>query len=686
MRSSFNNTISRAAVLVLAVSGASGVLADPSAVLRAPELGNFGFDLSGMRPATRPGDDFYAFANGAWNARTQIPDDQTRWSPAAALEGSSEIRVRALIESAAHHPGPQGSDAQLIGDAYASFMDAAAIERRGAAPLAPALAKIAAIRTRSDLAIAFAHAERAGFRPPIYSFVEEDAKNASSYVPGVEAGGLGLPSRNDYLDDTPEATRLRGAYLTYVTRILALCGLSNPHGRADRVLDLEKAIAATHWTRAESGQAEKLYNPAAASSLTALYPGFDWLAYLDATGFRGHPRIIIGKPSAVAATALLTRDRPLGVWKDYLAFHAAASMATVLPKAFVDAQFAFEDKAIDGQPVIADRWKRGVRMVDDGLGKAVGVLYVRRYFPPDAKVKADALVGNIIAAMDARLVRNEWLAPATIILARQKLAVVRREIGFPAKPTDYSALEIRSGDAFGNQKRMFAFAYDQQIARLNGPVDPDEWWMDPQTINAYGNPLRNEIVFPAGILQPPYFDPDADPAVNYGAIGAIIGHELSHLFDDQGRKFDKDGNLFNWWTPGDVTRFKRLTDAVVRQYDEYEPLPGKHLSGEKTLSEDIADLAGVAIAFDAYHLSLKGETPPTLNGYSGDQRFFLAYAQIWREKARPAELEREIRDGGHTPAAYRVFAVRNLQAWYDAFRVTSGDRYYLKPQDRITIW
>lgn len=681
-----------AAALALISGGMSAqLLAAPKrtaapAKAAKPQFGTYGVDTAGMDRSVAPGDDFYKFVNGGWDKATQIPSDRSSWGGSAILRDLSDQRTRAIIESVSKQQNAQGSIGQKVGDYYASFMDEAAIEAKGIAPIKPMLDQISAIQTGAQLAEAFGFANRIGVETPIGMGVQQDLKDNNTYSAYLGQGGLGLPDRDYYLEDNPRFADIRTKYVAHIAAMLKLAGIADGAAKAQRIFDLEKKIAAAHWTQTESRQVDKLYNPVAAKDLATKMPGFDWATYLKVAGVGAQPQVIATQPSALIAAAALSSSEPLDVWKDYLTFHLIKDSAPYLGKAFVDEDFAFNGPVLSGTPALKDRWKRGVDAVNGALGEAVGQLYVAKYFPPAAKAKADMLVSNLRAAMDARLARLTWMDPATKVIARQKLAAFTQKIGYPDKWRDYSALTIVRGDAVGNALRATEFEYNRNLAKIGKPVDRSEWGMTPQTVNAYANPLLNEVVFPAAILQPPFFDPNADDAVNYGGIGAVIGHELSHHFDDQGRKFDKHGNLADWWTAEDIKRFKTYTDRVVKQYGEYEPLAGKHVNGELTLGENMADLAGLNVALDAYHLSLKGKPAPVIAGTTGDQRFFLGYGQVWRNKYREANLLQRLTTDPHTPGHYRPYVVRNLDAWYAAFGVKPGQKYYLAPADRVKVW
>ena len=682
--------LASAATLSLAAAapalGAAGATQNPAANSTKPTLGAWGVDLRGMDKSVKPGENFFNYANGTWDKTVQIPSDRPSWGSFDELGELSRTRTRTIIEESAKTKGAAGSNQQKVGDMYASFMDEAAIERAGTAPLKPWLAKVNSIRTKSDLARYIGEANQVGIANPFDVDVDQDLADNTRYTAYIGQGGLGLPDRDYYLDDSnAKYVEARGKYKQHIVNMLRLAGISNPAVRAERIYDLEKKIAQAHWTKVEQRQVEKLNNPVMKGELATKMPGLDWAAYTAGAGIADQARVVAFHPSALAGAAKLVQSEPLETWKDYMTFRTIASAASVLPKAFVEESFAFNGKTLNGIPQLRERWKRGVDLVGSGLGEAVGQLYVERYFPPESKAKMDVLVANLIKAMDVRLANLEWMAPETKAKARTKLAAFTPKIGYPSKWRDYSALEIRPGDALGNAMRARQFEYNRNLKKLGAPVDRDEWGMSPQTVNAYANPLLNEIVFPAAILQAPFFDPNADDAVNYGGIGAVIGHEITHHFDDQGSKFDPKGNLSEWWTKEDVDRFKQQTSKVVAQYGAYEPLPGTKLNGELTLGENMADLAGLTIAYDAYRMSLNGKEAPVIDGYTGDQRFFLGFGQVWRSKYRDDYLRTIVATDPHSPDFYRANVVRNFDPWYKAFDVKDG-AIYLPPEQRIKIW
>ena len=655
-------------------------------------IGGFGFDVAGMDRSVDPGDDFYLFASGGWNARTEIPADQARWGAFNSLLNVAEGQVRDVLETAADDRTASGS-ARQAGDMYASFMDEAAIEAKRGAPLQPDLARISGIRNATDLSAVFGWLCRSGGRQalaPVKVRVGVDDRNPDIYTVTLAQGELGLPDRDYFLDAAnPRFAAARAAYQDHVGKMLTLAGLPGGSEKGAAVLALETQMARAMWSREERRDPDKTYNPTATAELAQRYPGIDWAAMLGAVGLQAHATVILREPGAIKALSAMAGTVPLETWRAYLAYSLLNARAQVLPKAFVDQDFAFQ-KVLSGVAVQRERWKRGVGFVSagngGGLGDAAGQLYVAKYFPSETKAKADTLVRNLLAAMRVRLQNLTWMAPETKIKAIAKIDAFRPKIGYPDKWIDYSNVQIARDDAYGNLVRTTEAGFDRNAKRTDLPTDRDEWHMTPQTVNAYANPQWVEVVFPAAILRPPFFDPKADDAVNYGGIGAVIGHEISHHFDDQGRKYDAKGRLLPWWTAQDVARFKTYTDRVVAQYSAYEPLPGVHVKGANTLGENLADLAGLNVAHDAWIISLKGKMPPVIEGFTGEQRFFLGFAQVWRTKFRDAALQRALASDEHTPGMYRPYVVRNLDAWYAAFGVKPGTKFYLAQGDRIKVW
>ena len=664
--------------------------------LPKPQVGTFGFNVAGMDTSVAPGDDFFRYADGKWVDITEIPPDRSNLTSFAIISEMAAKRTRAIIEDTAKAEAPEGSEGRKIGDYFATFMDEARIEQLGAAPLKPELDRIAAIRTRKDLSAALGGNVRADVdalnatnfytERPFGLWVAEDLNDTSKYRPYLMQGGLGMPDREYYLGDSPRFVELRGKYKTHIANMLRLAGFADADTRAQRVFDLETAIAKAHVSVDQSADVTKSNTVWTRAELPKVAPGIDWDVFLAAAGLADQQRFGAWQASAIAGEARLAGSQPLQAWKDYLAFHAVERGAPFLSKAFVDEHFAFNGQALSGTPQQRERWKRGVDSTSAALGEAIGKLYVERHFPPESKAKAQEMAENVLKAFGERIDRLDWMSPETKAQARRKLANFRIAVGYPDKWRDYSGLEVVRGDAYGNQARASLFEYRRDLAKLGKPVDRTEWFMSPQTVNALFAPSQNSITFPAAILEPTFFDPNADAAVNYGAIGGVIGHEVSHGFDDTGALFDERGNLRNWWTAQDAARFKAETKKLADQYSAYEPLPGLRLNGEQVLGENIADVAGLATAYDAYRLSLKGAAPPVIEGFSADQRFFLGWAQNYRAKYREAALRRLIVTDVHAPGPWRALTVRNLDAWYPAFDVKEGQKLYLAPADRVKIW
>ena len=651
-----------------------------------PEIGDFGFDIAGMDRSVPPGEDFYRFANGGWNRVTMIPVDKSRYGAFDVLSDRSLARSRAIIEAAVR-AGPAGdADARKVATYYTAYMDEAGIDARGLAPLQPMLGRITAITTPAALAKAFGEANQVNIPVPVHFTIDQDPKAPQHYLVNLRQNGIGMPDRDYLLVDTPKFADVRARYVSHIAAMCKLAGLPDAEARARAVFDLEHDIAAAQWSRIESRDPDKTYNPRTLASLSAEAPGFDWATFMAAAGLGTETRFNVEQPGAMIGMARLASTRPLAVWRDYLTLRMLEARAGVLPKAIRDEAFTFNGTVLNGQPEEQPRWKRAVTATSTAMGEAVGRPYVAQYFTPEAKARADALVANLRAAMAARLDTLDWMSPATKAQAKVKLASFDPKIGYPSKWRDYSALQVTPGEAFENSNRAQAFEYQRNLHKLGGPLDRTEWGMTPQTVNAYYNPPKNEIVFPAAILQPPFFDPNADPAVNYGGIGVVIGHEISHGFDDQGRKYDATGALRDWWTPEDSAKFKARADRLIAQYDAYEVLPGTHIKGGLTLGENIADLAGLRISYDAYHLSLHGKPAPVIDGLTGDQRFFLGYAQVWRERQRDAALLSQVTSNPHSPGEQRASTVRNFDPWYAAFNPQPGGKLYLTPEQRVRIW
>ncbi|MDP1630724.1 MAG: M13-type metalloendopeptidase [Caulobacter sp.] len=651
---------------------------------KAPRMGPWGFDIEAMDRSIKPGDDFVRFASGRYLDTLEIPSDRSSWGSFNVLRELSDARIKAVIDTSAATPAAKG-EAQQIGGLYNSFMDEARVEGLGAKPLAAPLAAIKAAKTREALA-AMMGATQGGFGGSFFgTYISQDAKDPDQSVGYVSQAGLGLPNRDYYLD--AKFAEKKAAYRAYVAQLLTLAGWAGADKAADDILALETRIAEASWPIAEQRDPDKTFNPRTFAELETLAPGFPWQAWLKGASLDKAGRVIVGEPTAFTKIAALYAATPVATLQAWQAFHTADQAAPYLSKAFVDANFDFRAKTLSGQPEQRARWKRGVTLVSGNLGEAVGKLYVDAYFPAESKAKAEKLVADLRVALKARIEKLDWMSPETKVRAQAKLASFTVKIGYPNKWRDYAALTIKPDDLYGNVQRATAFEWAFEVAKLGKPVDRDEWGMFPQTVNAYYNPTLNEIVFPAAILQPPFFDPEADAAVNYAGIGAVIGHEISHGFDDEGRKYDADGSLRDWWQPSDAEKFEVQTKRLGGQYSAFEPVPGAKVNGDLTMGENIGDLGGILIALDAYHLSLGGKPAPVIDGLTGDQRFFLGFAQIWRSKYRDDAVRNQVVSDPHSPAMFRVIGtLRNVDAWYDAWNVKAGEKWYVKPEDRVRIW
>ncbi|MCR6661763.1 MAG: M13 family metallopeptidase [Luteimonas sp.] len=655
-------------------------------IVSAQRYGTWGIDTDGMDRSVDPGNDFFAYVSGNWARNTPIPSDQSSYGSFRVLRDLSEARVRALVESYPKGDPATGGDAAKIATLYQNFMDEAAIEALGSKPLQPYLSEIGATADREALARLVA--SRGGFGGATFSlFVGDDQRDPDRYTLYLSQSGLGLGDREMYLRDNFAPQRER--YLAYIAQMLELAGWENPQANAEAVLAFETKVADAHWTRAESRDRDKTYNPVALAEFDTVAPGFPWKAYFEALGVDHAKTVVVRQLSAVPKLAKVYGETDLGTLKAWQAFHAIDGTAPLLSSPFATAHYEFREKFLSGQPEPRERWKRGVSMVEASMGEAIGRDYVALYFPPDAKAKMDALVANVKVAMGARLDALDWMSDETKAEAHAKLAGFGLKIGHPDKWRDYSGFRVVDGDVFGNALRAREFEWEYRRARLGQQVDKDEWGMTPQTVNAYYNSVKNEIVFPAGILQPPFFDPDADPAVNYGGIGGVIGHEIIHGFDDQGRKSDGAGVLRDWWTAEDAAKFEAQAAKLGAQYESYEfrQLPDLRINGRNSMGENIGDLGGLTIALEAYRRSLGGKDAPVIDGFTGEQRFFMGWAQVWRTLWRDDALRQQLVNGTHSPGHIRAFApLRNIDAWYDAFDVSEGDPLWIAPEERVRIW
>jgi putative endopeptidase len=667
---------------VLLMASAAFAIASP-AISAKPVYGSWGYDPTAMDSGVKPGDDFFAYVNGAWDKRTQIAPDRTFAGIDSVLNDQIDKDVREIAEDMGKNPS--GHIGQQIGDLYASWMDEEAVEKLGTAPLQPYLAKIAAVKTRGDLVDLFT---QPGFEAPVDIQIYPDFKNPTRYAAYAGQSGLGMPNRDYYLLKGDKYDAYRKAYRDYIVAIERLAGISDPEARADRIIALETQIAKLHWTPEQSRDVDKTYNPMTRAQLRTFAPQLQWDRALGELGLGKADHIVVTQKSAIQGEARLFASVPLQTWKDWTALHFISANASYLPKAFDDAHFDFYSKTLRDVPKQRDRWKRGVDLVDDALGEGVGQIYVQRHYPPESDRQMKELIGNILAALKDKIETNSWMDAATRKRALQKLATFDPRIGHPPKYIDYSSLEVKRGDLFGNAIRSDDFQWKLVLSRFPKPVDRTLWDMLPQTNNAYYDPTQNQITFPAAILQPPYFDPNADPASNYGSIGATIGHEIGHGFDDQGRKFDEHGKLNDWWSAATAKLYTAHADKLVAQYNGYEPIPGVHIKGQLTLGENLGDLGGLEVAYSAYrkYVAEHGE-PPVMDGLTGDQRFFIAYGYSWETKQREGALRAQLLTNEHSPAKYRVNGVvRNVDAWYKAFNVQPGDKLYLPPEQRVHVW
>jgi putative endopeptidase len=651
----------------------------PAPVAPKPQYGTFGIDTAGMDKSVAPGDDFFEYANGLWAKNTPIPPDKARYGMFNVLDDLSKERTRTIIEEQSKDPNSK------IGNAFASFMDEATIEAKGLTPFEPWLNEVRAIKSKKDLPKLYSDADRLGINTPFPMFVGQDRKASDQYALNVFQGGLGMPDRDYYLSSDPKLVETRAKYLQHLTNMLTLAGESNAAARAKAILAYETKIAKVHWPRADSRDANKTYNKMTLAEVRKAAPGFDFPQLLKDDG-ANVDYVIVFQPSAFKGISALLGSTPLPVLRDQLLVRSLDSYSDYLPKKFDEENFAFYRTALSGVPEQEPRWKRAVNFTVGTLGDDVSKLYVAKYFPPETKAAADKLVHNLIDAMGRRIDGLDWMSADTKAKAHAKLAAFTPKIGYPSQWRDMSGLVIARDDLLGNAMRSNRFEFDYQLGKLGGAIRRWEWGMTPMEINAYSNSTMVEIVFPAAILQPPFFDPNADAAVNYGGIGAVIGHEMSHQFDDQGSKYDLHGNLIDWWTPADAKNFQARLDKYEAQINAYEPLPGMHVNGKLTMGENVADLAGLSVAHDAYLASLNGAPPPVIDGFTADQRFYLGWAQVWRCNDREAALRQQLLTNPHSPCRVRTDVVRNMDPWYSAFEVKPGQKLYLTPEQRVRIW
>jgi len=680
----------RAKLLMIAVLGLTLLLVNGNVLLSSKAQG---IDRAGMDKSVDPGDDFFSYANGGWLKATEIPADRPAYGAFDMIAEKVRTRTADLIKGAGNSTDPE---VKKIGDYYDAYMDEDAIEKKGLTPVKAELDEINAIADKTALARVLGSQLRADVDPlnntNFYTdrlfgiWVSPDLNNPTHNVPYLLQGGLGLPDRDNYLSTEKNDVELQAKYREHIVTILKLANIADAEAKAARIYELEKMIATVHATRTDSADIQKANNPWPTKDFANKAPGLDWTAFFKAAGLSAQAMIVVWHPGAVTGISALVANQPLDVWKEYLTFRAIDRASGLLPRAFATERFSFYGTTLSGIPQQPERWKRGVNNTSGALGDAVGKLYVKQYFPPDAKAKIQAMVKNIVVAFGKRIDNLTWMTPATKAKAKAKLGTLYVGVGYPEHWRDYSGLKILRDDPLGNAQRSNLFDYQWSLSKLGKPVDKTEWWLTPQTVNALNIPIQNGLNFPAAILNPPFFDPNADPVENYGSIGGVIGHEISHSFDDQGSQFDANGRLLNWWTPQDLEHFRAAAGRLAAQFDAYEPLPGLHVNGKLTLSENIADVAGLSAAYDAYRSAYAGKASVNKNGFTDDQRFFIAFAQSWRGKMRP-ELQRVLlATDGHAPDQYRADTVRNLDAWYTAFNIQPGRKLYLAPEARVRVW
>ena len=675
------------AVLLAMCLGAAACMkpAEPNAATKAVESG---LDPESFDKEVRPQDDLFRHVNGSWLARTEIPADKASYGAFDILFDKAQADLRAIFEEAAKSTTrTPGSEAQKIGDFYESFMNEPRAEQLGITPLKPELDAIDAIKTKTDLARHFARFFKLNLINPIVGYVDGDAQQPTNDILYVFQGGLGLPDRDYYIKNDDKLKEYREKYVGFVGNILGQAGDANAGKSAREIFVLETRLARAHWTNVESRDAVKTYNKVTVADLAKQFPGFDWDAWTKELGVNGVPAVVVNQPSYLKALAATVNDLPVEAWKPYLKASLLNGFAPYLNKSIVDAEFGFYNTTLRGVKEQQPRWKRGVNTVNGNLGEMLGKLYVERHFKPEAKARMEGLVANLREAYRLGIDKLEWMGPETKKQAQEKLAKFTPKIGYPNKWRDYSKLEIKKDDLVGNMIRAFEHENNYQLGKAGKPIDPEQWGMTPQTINAYYNPVRNEIVFPAAILQPPFFNLDAEDAANYGGIGAVIGHEMGHGFDDQGRRYDATGALRDWWTKADEAEYMKRAKVLVDQFNEFEPLPGLHVNGELTLGENLADLTGLVISHQAYQLSLKGKDAPTIDGITADQRFYMGWSQSWKAKERDESLRQQVLTNVHSPEMYRANGpIRNIPEFYMAFGVKEGDKHYLPPDRRVKIW
>ena len=674
--------------LTLAAACSSAPPSPKDAPAPAPKPKISGLELAAFDKTVRPQDDLFKHVNGTWLAKTEIPSDKASYGSFDVLFDKAQADLRTIVEAASKAPNKTaGADAQKIGDFYDSFMNEAKAEELGLTPLKDELAAIDAIKTKTDLAKTFAHFFKLNLINPLVGYVEGDAKNPKENILYVYQGGIGLPDRDYYFKPDPKLKEYREKYVAFMAGMLKMSGDAAADKSAKDIFDLETRLAKAHWTNVENRDTIKTYNKVAVADLAKQFPGFDWTAWTTELGVNNVPNLVVSQPTYVKALAAAVNELPVDRWKPYLKMSLLNGFAPYLSKQWVDAEFGFYRTTLEGVKDQQPRWKRAVNNLNANLGEMLGKLYVEKFFTPEAKANITRLVANLRETYKTSITSLDWMGPDTKKKALEKLAKFTPKVGYPNKWRDYSKLEIKKDDLVGNMSRAYLNENNFQLAKAGKPVDPEEWGMTPQTINAYYNPIRNEIVFPAAILQPPFFDPTADDAVNYGAIGGVIGHEMGHAFDDQGRHFDADGALTDWWTKEDAAKYEKQTKMLVEQFNDFEALPGLKVNGALTLGENIADLTGLTISHRAYQLSLGGKPGPEMDGLKADQRFYMGWAQAWRSKMRDDAMRQQVMSNVHAPDPFRANGpLRNVPDFYTAFDVKEGDKLFLPPDQRIKIW
>ena len=644
-----------------------------------------GIQTADMDKTVRPQDDLFQYANGTWLRDVPIPPDRASYGVDSMMTENSLLQQRDLIEAAQISAVPE---ARKVSDLYSSYMNEAQVERLGIRPLRAELQLAEGIKRASDIGPLMGHLDRIGIASPLAGFVRPDSKHSAQYAFWITQSGLGLPDRDYYLSDEARLVGFRTKYREHVEKMLHVLGDHAPEKEADTILALETALAKLQWTRVANRDAQKTYNPKTVAQLAKEAPAIDWNGYFTEAGLTSAlPTLVVRQPDYLQGLSSLIQSTPIATWTAYFRYRVLSSRAPFLTRAFVEEDFAFNQGVLQGTQQAPDRWKRGTQLVDRLLGEASGKLYVEKYFPPATKARIDELVRNLLHAYAASIDQLPWMSAATKVEAQAKLHKINVKIGYPEHWRDYGALKISPDDLLGNVRRAQEFERNRKLTQLGGPVDRAEWNMTAPTVNAYYNPSVNEIVFPAGILQRPAFDPAADDAFNYGSAGATIGHEISHGFDDQGSQYDSDGNLRDWWTPEDHTKFKAKTELLIKEYDAFEPVPGFHVNGALTLGENIADIAGIEIAYKAYLASLHGRAPPMIDGMTADQRFYIGFAQSWLGKRRDESRIAQVKSDSHSPEKYRTNGVVvHMPSFYSAFSVVPGDKMYLAPQERVTLW